>query len=58
MSHDPSAKDMDGLIDNLCDRFEAAWQNATAPQIETFLTDVTVEQVEPLLRGLLRLELA
>ena len=29
MSLDPSPNDMDGFIDNLCDRFEAAWQGET-----------------------------
>ncbi len=48
---------MDGFIDNLCDRFEAAWQGTTPPQIETFLADVSTEQVEPLLRELLRVEI-
>ena len=57
MSHDPSPNDIDGLIDSLCDRFETAWQGATPPQIETFLADVPAEQVEPLLRELLRVEI-
>ena len=57
MSLDPSPNDMDGFIDNLCDRFEAAWQDETPPRIETFLADIAAEQVEPVLRELLRVEL-
>jgi len=57
VAHDPSPTDMDGLIDSLCDRFEAAWQGTTPPQMETFLADVAAEQVEPLMRELLRVEI-
>lgn len=48
---------MNGLIDRLCDRFEAAWRNPTPPQLESFLADVDAEQVELLLPELLRVEI-
>jgi WD40 repeat protein/serine/threonine protein kinase len=57
VSNDPLTNDTDRLIDTVCDRFEAAWQGATPPQMEDFLADVAAEQVEPLMRELLRVEI-
>ena len=57
MSNDPLTNDTDRLIDTVCDRFETAWQSATPPQMEDFIADVAAEQVEPLMRELLRVEI-
>jgi WD40 repeat protein len=44
-------------IDEVCERFEAAWQAGQSPRIEDFLGDVEAAERDALLRELLRVEL-
>jgi WD40 repeat protein len=43
-------------VDQLCDRFEAAWKAGERPAIEPYLTDVTEPLLFPLLRELVLLD--
>src|SRR5262249_20285627 len=44
-------------IDEVCTRFEAAWQEEPPPRIEDFLGEAAGQEREALLRALLRAEL-
>jgi WD40 repeat protein len=44
-------------IDEVCERFEAAWQAGQSPRIEDFLGDVEAAERDTLLRELLRVDL-
>src|SRR5262249_5739441 len=46
------------LVDQVCDRFEAAWQAGQPPRIEDYLPEVPEPEHPDLLRELLVLELA
>ncbi|WP_152049730.1 serine/threonine-protein kinase [Tautonia marina] len=48
----------DDLIDERCDRFEAAWMRGDRPRIEDYLTDVPESDRSGLIRELLAVELA
>lgn len=53
-----SQQSIGGLLDEVCDRFEAACKSATRPQIEDFLRDVPPSSGDRGFRELLELELA
>src|SRR5262249_35356294 len=54
---DSLALSVDERIDEVCTRFEAAWQAGQGPRIEAFLGGVDGAECEALLRQLLRIEL-
>ena len=46
-----------GRVDQVCDRFEAAWSSGQRPLVEEYLTDAPEAERPSLLRELLTLEL-
>jgi len=56
MSRKPSSTSLDKRVDELCDRFEAAWREGRKPRIEDFLAETVDAPPSALLRELVALE--
>ena len=54
--HDPVSSSLEGRVDELCDRFEAAWQAGAEPALEEYLAEVSGAEALALLRELLPLD--